>query len=504
MARTVEVTELLLREAQQSLLETSMALEDLVPVCEDLDNAGYWSVECWGGAAFNSCIRFLNEDPWERLRTYRKLLPKTRLQMLLRGQNLVAHRNFDDSIVSRFVEKAALNGIDVFRMFDALNDVRNLRVSVEAVKKAGKHAQGALCYSPSPVHTIAAFIDIAQEIKELGCDSICVQDVDGLLKPQAAYDLVKGIKKKCGKDMLVSVHTHSTTGVTMVSLMKAIEAGCDIVDTAISSLALGRGHNPTESLVEMLGGTGYESRLDMDRLLRVKRHIADVRPRYREFFSQPVGVETEMFHHQIPAVVILNMEYQLKGQGEPHLLHEVAAEIQNVRRDAGYPALAIPASEVLGTQAMFNILRGRYTAITSEFADLVLGYYGTTLGEKNPEVTAKATDRANKPAISCRPADLLQPSWEQRRMEALALPGCNGTDEDALTCALFPKTAGEFFQSRKTGPKDVSQKAITTQASSAIGLPDRGSDNARPLASQTYVVKVNGQEHKVTVTPAQG
>ncbi len=258
MARIVEVTELLLREAQQSLLESSMTLEDLAPVCDDIDNTGYWSVECWGGTAFHSRIRFLNEDPWDRLRIYRKLLPKSRLQMLLRGQNLVAHRNFDDSIVSRFVEKAASNGIDVFRIYDALNDVRNLEASVEAVKRAGKHAQGAFCYSPSPLHTIPVFLDIAQQIKELGCDSICVQDVDGLLKPQAAYDLVKGIKEKCGSETLVNVHTHSTTGVTLVSLMKAIEAGCDIVDTSISSLALGRGHNPTESLAAMLEGTGYE------------------------------------------------------------------------------------------------------------------------------------------------------------------------------------------------------------------------------------------------------
>jgi len=504
MARSVEVTELLLREAQQSLLETSMALEDLVPVCEDLDNAGYWSVECWGGAAFRASIRFLNEDPWERLRTYRKLLPKTRLQMLLRGQNLVAHRNFDDSVVGRFVEKAALNGIDVFRVFDALNDVRNLRAGVDAIKKAGKHAQGALSYSPSPVHSVTTFIDIAQQIRELGCDSICVEDVDGLLKPQAAYDLVKGIKEKCGKDTLVNVHTHSTTGVTMVSLMKAIEAGCDIVDTAISSLALGRGHNPTESLVEMLEGTGYESRLDVDRLLRIKQHIADVRPRYREFSSQPLGVETEMFQHQVPAGLILNTEYQLKGQSAPHLLREVVAEIQNVRRDAGYPALAIPASEVLGTQAMFNVLQGKYKVITSEFADLMLGYYGATLGAKNPEVIAQAADRADKPAITCRPADLLQPSWQQRRAEALALPGCNGTDEDALTYAMFPETAAQFFESRKAGPKDVSQRATTTHASAATGQTGGFSGDVRSMASQAYVVRINGQEHKVTVTPDQG
>jgi methylmalonyl-CoA carboxyltransferase 5S subunit len=501
MARTVEITELLLREAQQSLLETSMALEDVVPVFEDLDNAGYWSVECWGGTSFHSCIRFLNEDPWERLRTYRKLLPKTRLQMLLRGQNLVDHRNFDDSIVSQFVEQAARNGIDVFRIFDALNDVRNLKASVAAVNKAGKHAQGTICYGPSPVHTIPVFVDLALQIKEMGCDSICVQDVDGLLKPQAAFDLVKGIKQKCGSDTLVNVHTHSTTGVTMVSLMKAIEAGCDMVDTAISSLALGRGHNPTESVVAMLEGTGYESRLDMGRLSRIKQHIANVRPRYGEFVNQPIGVETEIFQHQIPAALILNMEYQLKGQGTPHLLHEVLAEIQNVRRDAGYPALAIPASEILATQAMFNVLHGKYGVITSEFADLMLGYYGTTLGEKDPDVVAKAAIRANKPAITCRPADLLEPSWERRRTEAMAL-GCNGSDEDVLTYAMFPKAAAQFFHTRTAGPKDIGRESSGPKAGPKPVPAGNASGNAS-LGPRTYFIRVNGEDHKVTVTPAQ-
>jgi methylmalonyl-CoA carboxyltransferase 5S subunit len=504
MARTVEITDLLLREAQQSLLETSIALGDLVPVCEDLDNAGYWSVECWGGMAFHSCIRFLNEDPWERLRTYRRLLPKSRLQMLLRGQNLVDHRNFDDSIVHRFVEKAALNGIDVFRIFDALNDVRNLKASVEAVKKAGKHPQGAICYGPSPVHTIPVFVDLARQIKEMGCDSICVQDVDGLLKPQAAYDLVKGIKQKCGNDTPVSVHTHSTTGVTMVSLMKAIEAGCDMVDTAISSLALGRGHNPTESLVAMLEGTGYDSRLDIERLHRVNRHIANIRSHYGEFFSQPKAVDTDIFQHQIPAALVLNMEYLLKGQGMPQLLDGVLAEIQNVRRDAGYPALARPASEILGTQAMFNVLHGKYEVITSEFADLMLGYYGTTLGEKDPGVVAKAAIHANKPVITCRPADLLEPSWEQRRTEALAL-GCNGSDEDVLTYAMFPKTAAQFFQTRTAGPKSTSMgkepSAIKPRPEPATAAAESG--NARLGESRTYIVRVSGEEHQVTVTPAQ-
>jgi len=502
MARIVEITELLLREAQQSLLVTSMALEDVAPVCEDLDNAGYWSVECWGGTAFNTCLRFFNEDPWERLRTFRRLLPKTRLQMQLRGQNLVDHRNFDDSIVSRFVQKAAQNGIDVFRIFDALNDVRNLKASVEAVKKAGKHAQGAICYGPSPVHTITAFVDIAQQIKKMGCDSICVHDVDGLLKPQAAYDLVKGIKQKCGSDTLVSVHTHSTTGVTMVSLMKAIEAGCDIVDSAISSLALGRGHNPTESVVAMLEGTGYESRLDIERLHRIKRHIANVRPRYSEFFHQPIGVETEIFQHQIPAAVILSMEYQLKGQGASHLLDEVLGEIQNVRRDAGYPALAIPASEILGTQAMFNVLHGKYKVITSEFADLMLGYYGTPLGEMDRDVVAKAAMRANKPAIAGRPADLLEPSWEQAWTEAMAL-GCNGSEEDVLTYAMFPNAAAKFFQTRTAGPKEIAKESSEAKFGPEPTALGSATNNTGPGPSRNYIISIRGEEHKVRVTPAR-
>ncbi len=499
MARIIEVTDLILRDAQQSLLETSMALEDVIPVCEDLDNAGYWSLECWGGASFDSCIRLLNEDPWERLRTYRKLLPKTRLQMLLRGQNLLAYRNFDDSIVNRFVEKAALNGIDVFRVYDAFNDVRNLKVSLEAVRKIGKHAQGSICYAPSPVHTITAFVDMAQQIKEMGCDSICVRDVGGILKPQAAYDLVRGIKQKCGEDTLVSVHAHSTTGVTMVSLMKAVEAGCDLVDTAISSLAFGRGHNPTESFVEMLEGTGYKCRLDMERILRVKQHIATVRPRYRAFLDGHVGVETELLESQIPAKMISSTEYQLKGQDTAQSLQDVMSEIREVRKDAGYPALEPPVDQIIGTQAVFNHLQGRYKVLTSEFADLMLGYYGTALGEKNSEVLTKASVRANKPPISCRPADLLQPEWEQRQSAATALPGFGGTDEDVLTYAMFPKIAPQFFKTRTEGPKQVGNEPGAEDLERPVS--NRSSDT--PASPVTYVVTLNGKEHKVTVAPAK-
>ena len=498
MARTIEVTDLILRDAQQSLLETSMALEDVIPVCEDLDNAGYWSLEVWGGASFDACIRLLNEDPWERLRTYRKLLPKTRLQMLLRGQNLLAYRNFDDSIVNRFVEKAALNGIDVFRVYDAFNDIRNLKTSLQAVRKRGKHAQASICYAPSPVDTIAAYVDMAQKIKEIGCDSICIRDAAALLKPQAAYDLVKGIKEKCGKDTLVSVHTHSTTGVTMVSLMKAVEAGCDMVDTAISSLAFGRGHNPTESFVEMLEGTGYQCRLDMPRILRVKQHIATVRPRYRAFLDAYIGVETEIFDSQIPSSVISSTEYQLKGQSTGQSLQDVLSEIQNVRRDAGYPALEPPADQIIGTQAVFNHLQGKYNVLTSEFAELMLGYYGTPLGEKNAEVLAMASARANKPPISCRPADLLQPEWDQRRAAATALPGFGGTDEDVLTYAMFPKIAPQFFKTRTEGPKQPGHQPTAVNSE----RPDANRDGGAPASPVTYVVTLNGKEHKVTVAPA--
>lgn len=500
MARTVEFTELVLRDGHQSLMATRMAMEDMVPACEDLDNAGFWSIECWGGATFDACIRFLNEDPWERLRTFRKLMPKTRLQMLLRGQNLLGYRHYEDSVVERFVDKAAVNGMDVFRVFDALNDLRNLQTSIRAVRKTGKHAEGTICYTVSPVHTIAAFIEMAERLKEMGCDSICIKDMAGLLKPQPAYDLVKGIKEKCGQDTLVHVHTHATTGVTMVSLMKAVEAGCDIIDTCISSLSLGSGHNPTESFAEMLEGSGYQSRLDLPRLLRIKEHFAKIRPRYREFLSDSTGVDTEIFKSQIPGGMISNMDNQLRGQGASDRLQEVLLEVPNVRRDAGYPPLVTPSSQIVGTQAVFNVLMGKYKVLTGEFADLMLGYYGTTLGEKNPEVLKRAAEHAKKEPITCRPADLLKPEWDRLRSEALALEGCNGSDEDVLTYAMFPQVAPKFLKTRAEGPKNVGkdpEKKVAAPAKAA----GTGSGPAHLSSSITYVIKLDGKEHKVMVSP---
>jgi methylmalonyl-CoA carboxyltransferase 5S subunit len=497
MSRIVEVTELVLRDAHQSLLATRMALEDMVPACAEIDQAGYWSVECWGGATYDACIRFLNEDPWERLRTFRKLMPNARLQMLLRGQNLLGYRHYEDTVVDRFVDKSAENGMDVFRVFDALNDIRNLRRALEAVKRAGKHAEGTICYTVSPLHSVAQFVTMAQELKDLGCQSICIKDMAALLKPQPAFDLVQGIKEKCGKDTLVHVHVHSTTGVTMVSLMKAIEAGADIVDTSISSLSLGPGQNPTEALVEMLEGTGYTTRLKMDRLLKIKEHFAKVRPRYAEFESKIIGVETEIFSSQIPGGMISNMESQLKQQKAADRIKEVLTEVPSVRKVAGYPPLVTPSSQIVGTQAVLNVLMGPYKVLTGEFADLMLGYYGATPGERDASVVAAAATQAKKEPITGRPADLLKPEWEALRAQALGLKGCNGTDEDVLTRAMFPQVAPKFFAKRDEGPKNVGRGERAEPAVAA-----KPTEGKAPITMPvTYQVKVGDKTHQVTFEP---
>ena len=504
MPKTIEVTELILRDAHQSLMATRMAMEDMIPACEDIDKAGYWSVECWGGATFDSCIRFLNEDPWERLRTFRKLLPNSRLQMLLRGQNLLGYRHYEDTVVDRFVEKAAENGMDVFRTFDALNDIRNVRRAIKAVKRAGKHAQGTICYTVSPLHTIPGYVEMAEQLVDLGCDSICIKDMAALLKPQPAYDLVRAIKESCGEDIRIHIHVHATTGVTLVSLMKAIEAGADCVDTAISSLSLGPGHNPTESLVEMLEGTHYNTRLDKARLVKIKDHFAQVRPRYQEYLSNITGVETEIFDSQIPGGMISNMESQLKQQGAAHRIKEVLAEVPNVRKDAGYPPLVTPSSQIVGTQAVFNVMMGRYKVLTGEFADLMLGYYGATIGRRDQEVIQLAAKQSRKDIITSRPADLLKPEWEELRSSTLSLKGCNGSDEDVLTHAMFPQVAPKFFATREEGPRNLGKDPATLRPAAAPAAAPPGGDTGKGPVTTTisYDVKLNGKTHKVTVAPS--
>jgi len=514
MPKTIDVTELVLRDAHQSLMATRMSMEDMIPACADIDQAGYWSVECWGGATFDAAIRFLNEDPWERLRQFRKLLPNSRLQMLLRGQNLLGYRHYEDTVVDRFVEKAADNGMDVFRVFDALNDIRNLRRAVAAVRRTGKHAQGTICYTVSPLHTPGDFVEMAEKLLDLGCDSICIKDMAALLKPQAAYDIVKGIKETCGQDVRVHVHVHATTGVTMVSLMKAIEAGADCVDTAISSLSLGPGHNPTESLVEMLEGTGFDTRLDMSRLLRLKKHFAAIRPRYKQFLSNITGVETEIFSSQIPGGMLSNMESQLKQQGAGDRMEEVLLEVPKVRADAGFPPLVTPSSQIVGTQAVFNVMMGRYKVLTGEFADLMLGYYGETIGPRDRHVVELAHKQTGKPPINHRPADLLKPEWHELRDATVALPGSDGSDEDVLTYAMFPKVAPKFFTTRAEGPRNLgkdpaAQPAPAASAAKAppengnANTPGNGNGKGPVRTTVTYDVKLNGKTHKVVVAPAQ-
>lgn len=494
--RKIGVTEVALRDAHQSLMATRMAMEDMVAACEDIDKAGYWSVECWGGATYDACIRFLNEDPWQRLRTFRELMPNSRLQMLLRGQNLLGYRHYEDHVVDRFVEKSAENGMDVFRVFDALNDPRNMERAMKAVKATGKHAQGTICYTMSPLHTTEGYVRLAGQLLDMGAESIALKDMAALLQPQAAYDIVQGIKQTYG-DVQINVHCHATTGVTLVSLMKAIEAGADVVDTAISSMSLGPGHNPTESLVAMLEGTDYTTDLDMERLLRIRDHFATVRPKYAEFESATL-VDTDIFSSQIPGGMLSNMESQLRAQGAGDRMREVMAEVPLVKADAGHPPLVTPSSQIVGTQAVFNVLMGKYKVLTGEFADLMLGYYGECIGERNPEVIEIAQGQAGKEPITQRPADLLAPEWQTLVADASALPGADGSDEDVLTYAMFPSVAPGFFASRADGPQNVGRTSEQMAEQAA-----RSSDADRAVKGPiTYRVSLGGREHSVTVERA--
>ena len=492
--RTIGVTELVLRDGHQSLLATRMALEDMVDACADIDQAGYWSVECWGGATYDTCIRFLNEDPWVRLRTFRELLPNSKLQMLLRGQNLLGYRHYEDGVVDRFVDKSAENGMDVFRVFDAVNDPRNLARSMAAVKKTGKHAQGTICYTISPVHTVEGYVHLAGQLLDMGADSIALKDMAALLQPQPAYDIIRGIKDTYGDNVVMSVHCHSTTGVTLVTLQKAIEAGVDVVDTSISSMSLGPGHNPTESLVAMLEGTPYTTALKMDNLIRIRDHFAKIRPKYAEFESATL-VDTDIFASQIPGGMLSNMESQLKAQGAGDRIKEVMEEVPRVKADSGHPPLVTPTSQIVGTQAVFNVLMGRYKRLTAEFADLMLGYYGKTLGEVNPEVVAIAQEQAKKEPITARPADYLKPEWDNLVKEAKGLAGFDGTDADVLTYAMFPQVAEKFFSTRDEGPKNVGKTAEQLRAEA-----DAASGAAKAVRGPiTYNVQFGGRANTVTV-----
>ncbi len=504
MTKKIEITDVILRDAHQSLMATRMAFEDMEPALADLDRAGYWSLECWGGATFDSCIRFLNEDPWERLRNFKQHLPNTKLQMLLRGQNILGYRHYADDVVDRFVDKAAATGIDVFRIFDALNDVRNLERAIAAVKKSGKHAQGCISYTISPVHTVDLYAETCKKLQDRGVDSICIKDMAALLKPQAAYDLVKAIKKACGEEMKIHLHVHATTGVTMVSLMKAVEAGVDIVDTAVSSMSLGTGHNPTESFCEMLEGTPYTHGIDLEAVDRVSRHFARMPERYREFYTSFRGVKTDIFKSQIPGGMLSNMESQLKQQGAADKMDAVLTEVPEVRKAAGYPPLVTPSSQIVGTQAVFNVMMGRYKKLTAEFADLMLGYYGDCPAARDSERIEQAKKETGKEPIDCRPADLKEAEWDALKAAAAKLEGFDGSDEDVLTYALFPQVAPGFLKSRHEGPRNLGQGQSEAMPPVKSGPAPKPAAGRPDIGPRTYTIKVNGQSYEVQVETGEG
>lgn len=482
MAKKVMISDLVLRDAHQSLHATRMTTADMLPACSRLDAIGYSSLEAWGGATFDTCIRFLNEDPWSRLKTLHKALPNTPIMMLLRGQNLLGYRHYADDVVDKFVETAAVNGIGVFRIFDALNDPRNLKRAADAAKKTGKHVQMAISYATTPYHTVKKYAELAASFAEYGADSICVKDMAGLLKPYDAYELVKAIKKQV--DIPVQVHTHATTGMSVATLVKAAEAGADVLDTVISSMSMGTSHSPTETVVEILKGTDMDTGLDIRALLEIAAYFRDVRKKYAQFESSFLGADTRILVSQVPGGMLSNLESQLKEQGASDKMDEVLREVPIVQKDCGYIPLVTPTSQIVGTQAVFNVLFGRYEKLTAETRDLLVGKYGKTPAACDADLVKKALAE-NKMAevVTCRPADLIPNEFEKIAAEAKA-NGAGDSVEDVLTYAMFPKVAPKFFKERANGP-------VKFEAPSA-----------KPAASSgSYVVNVNGTDYSVVSAP---
>ena len=486
MAKKIGISELVLRDATQSLHATRMTTADMLPIAPKIDQIGYWAAEAWGGATYDSCIRFLNEDPWERLRKLHAAMPNTKIMMLLRGQNLLGYRHYADDVVDKFVETAANNGIDVFRIFDACNDPRNLERATKAAKKTGKHVQMAISYATTPYHTKEIYADLAKTYADFGADSICIKDMSGLLKPYEAYDLVKAIKSKV--DLPVEIHSHATTGLSVATLLKAAEAGADVLDTAISAMAMGTSHSPTETVVEMLKGTEYDTGLDISALLEIAAYFREIRKHYASLESKFLGADTRILKSQVPGGMLSNLENQLKQQGASDKIDDVLTEIPLVQKDVGYVPLVTPTSQIVGTQAVFNVLFGRYNNLTQEFRDLLVGKYGKVPAAPNADLVKKALE-LNKmdKVIDCRPADLIAPEWD-KMVEESKKNGGNGSVEDTLTYAMFPKVAAKFFETRANGPVD---------AEKTFGLKE--TPKAEPKsANGSYTVTVNGQSYQVT------
>ncbi|BFU91108.1 MAG: Pyruvate carboxylase, subunit B [Nitrospira sp.] len=491
--KPVLITDVALRDGHQSLLATRMRTEDMLPIAQKLDTVGYWSLEVWGGATFDTCLRFLKEDPWERLRALRAAMPNTKLQMLLRGQNLVGYRHYADDVVERFIERSATNGIDVFRIFDALNDVRNLDRAVSEVKACGKHAEATLCYTVSPVHSIDRFVDLARKLEDLGTDTICIKDMAGLLAPLDAYHLVRRLK--AAVKVPLHLHSHYTSGMASMASLMAILGGLDMLDTSISPLAGGTSHPATETLVASLQNTPYDTGLELASFQPITEHFRTVRRKYRQFESDFTGVDAEILMSQIPGGMLSNLAAQLTEQNALDRMKEVLDEVPLVRKDMGYPPLVTPTSQIVGTQATLNVLTGeRYKVITTETKNYFLGLYGRAPGQVDLDVMARAT--GDDTPIKTRPADRLEPELDEAKKE---LPDSAQTIEDQLSFVLFPSIARDFFEAREKGeltpdPLELGSAKGPTTAHELHLAPVEFNVTVH---GETYHVKVSGSGRKI-------
>src|SRR5690606_34599010 len=484
------ITDVVLRDAHQSILATRLRLEDMLPIAPKLDQVGFWSVESWGGATFDACIRYLGEDPWERIRELKKAMPNTRQQMLLRGQNLLGYRHYADDVVEKFVERAAINGVDVFRVFDAMNDPRNLETALRAVKQQGKHAQGTISYTTSPVHTLEMWVDLAKQIEDMGADSVAIKDMAGILTPYMAFELVSRLKASLS--IPIHMQCHATAGLSTAAILKAVEAGIDNVDTAISSLSMTYGHSPTESVVAIFQGTERDTGLDLELLEEIAAYFREVRKKYAKFEGTLRGVDSRILVAQVPGGMLTNMEGQLKEQGALDKFDQVLAEIPRVREDLGFIPLVTPTSQIVGTQAVINVLTGeRFKSITKETAGILKGEYGSAPAPFNTEPQQRV--RGGAEVITCRPADLLQPEMDKLTAELKGLAQEKGIKlakdeiDDVLTYALFPQIGLKFLENRGNAAAFEPVPTGKQQAPREAGAPE------------VYTVEVNGKSFVVQV-----
>jgi pyruvate carboxylase subunit B len=484
----VLVSELALRDGHQSLIATRLRTDDMLPICAKLDAIGFWSLEAWGGATFDACVRFLKEDPWERLNKLRKALPNSRIQMLLRGQNLLGYRHYSDDVVRAFVQKSADNGVDVFRIFDAMNDMRNLRVSVEAVKKVGKHAEGAISYTTSPVHDVPHFVALAKEMEAMGCDTIAIKDMAGLLTPKGTAELVTALR--AAVSLPIHLHSHATSGLSAMSFLKGIEAGATMIDTCNSAFGEGASHSSTESLVAALQGTEYDTGLNLAALQEITAYLREIRTKYWQFESAFTGVDTRVLVNQVPGGMISNLSNQLKEQGALDKMDAVLAEIPRVREDLGYPPLVTPTSQIVGTQAVLNVLTGaRYKSITNEVKNYLLGHYGKAPAKVNDDVKSLAVGDAE--VITVRPADLLEDEMGKLRIQS---EGLAKSEEDVLTYAMFPDLAQTFLQERNAGTLKA-EPLLHKEAAATAAARYAPNEFKVTLHGETFHIKLTGSGH---------